>query len=241
MTNSFMKKLRTATGGLLALVLCTGFPALSNAALLQIHFTGLDLVYDGKDIHDSGGKGGGELIPTDSDPLDFVNFKDESGKSFGKFFNEIYADLLIWNVLEIPVNGGTVYSKQSTENGNYGLFDLFGKDWRLQLNLDSPFEVNYDATGLLTLKGSATTKDIYDQLLPFGLTVGTPITLSFSVSMLGKVTKDNNGNFLTNFTASGTGEVVAPTVPEPSVLLLMGSGLVALGFARRIRRRTEGV
>lgn len=233
MTNSFMKKLRTATGGLLALVLCTGFPTLSNAAVLQIQFTGLDLVYDGTNIFDAKSLPGGTGNPSDSDPLITMSFL-EDGVLLGTLVNDIYADIFIAGVSNIPVGGGMVSSS------GIGFFDLLTSSsnpgWGLGLILDSPVQVVY-AEKNLTVQGSATTNKISNQNLPFNLTAATPVQFSFTLT---GVTAKGNGTYLTSFSGAGTGVVVAPSVPEPSVLLLMDSGLVALGFAR-IRRRTEGV
>jgi hypothetical protein len=73
------------------------------------------------------------------------------------------------------------------------------------------------------------------QSLPFGLAIGDPVQISFSTGNLSNAT--SSGGYLTGFHSSGTGEV-SGKVSEPTILLLMGTGLVAIAsFAKRWIRK----
>lgn len=205
------------------------FSATANAAELQIQFTGLNLQYDGTDICDATSCSGGSGNFAEADSLFTMNFIVD-GNLVGTLNSNIAADILIADVMNIPVAGGAVVS------GGGGIFDLLmqASGWGLALDVTNPVSITYLPGFGLTVLGSGVTNSIFFQDLPFGLEIGTPVVFSFS-TQIGQST--DNGQVLTSFVSSGTGEVKGPTVPEPASMLLFGLGLMGAGMVARRRRQ----
>ena len=207
--------MRRFAGLLVGAVILVGLTQLASASLiLQIQMGGVDIRYDGTNIVSVG-------APT-PDPLTNATFlvdhvlvgADTSGVTLG---------LSIPGVSNLPVSGGQV---SSAANGSLDL-DLGGGQF-LSLTLDSA-TVSYIpvfSTVYFVFVGSAATID--GQQLPYGLTLGDPVSVSFSTQMMAPITQ--SGGFVSSFLAAGTGEIQG--VPEPATL-----SLLALGGLAMLRRR----
>lgn len=217
---------------LAAAVAAAGLCASAGAATLDIQFTGLDLVYDGTDIYDAGSIAGGGGDSTLADALTTVDFLVD-GVLVGSLDTDIWADVLIKGVSDIPVGGGMV---SSAGNGDAFGFDLITSvavpGWGLALNLDD-VTVFYTGSGI-TLAGGALASSVPAQSLPFGLVIDAmdAVTIAFSSSNLSGLTDD--GTYLTSFTTAGTANVKGTAVvPEPSAMALLGLGVCGLIVVRR--------
>jgi hypothetical protein len=193
----------------------------ASAAYIQIQLGGLDLQYDGSSIYDSG--------TADPAPLTNATFLSDGVALGPADTSDVTLDLQIPGVLNIPAAGGSV---TSASGGNLYL-DL-GDGEFLSLTLDVA-NVNYvplTSTVQFVFAGSAASID--GQQLPYGITLGEPVSVSFSTQLIEPasyvVTQD--GSFVGSFDAQGTGEIHA--VPEPATLGLLGLG--GLAILRRRRR-----
>ena len=236
----FKVLLLSAVGVSMAFSFLIAAPA-ARAETIQIDFTGLDFVLDSAtqaifDVKDANTTRGGMDV-SKSDALSTVEFKTDSIVQSDT--SNVYVDLYIKDADGIPKGGGT-----DTTGGNGGTFgfDLFGTDdvegpWKLELNLTS-LDVFYTGNGFIIAAGGKVSS-VAGQSLPFGLAdidVTKDVTVAISSANLSGITDD--GTNLTAFSASGTGNIKATLVPEPSTLvgLLMGAVALAASVWRRRRR-----
>jgi hypothetical protein len=206
-----------------------------SAATIEIGFTGLDLVYDGVAIYDGGSTAGGVGNPADADSLATVDFSVD-GSFVGSLSSDVALDMFIPGITGISSSAGTVYNVTTPPAG--GFFDLLigtsplASEFLL-VDLDEVSVVYVDVANIVQFTFGAAVSDVFAQNLPFGLTIGDPVTVSFSAQVVPGTLTSALG-FVTGFEAGGTGEIRGPLVPEPGTCLLAAFGLV-VGLARRVR------
>jgi hypothetical protein len=132
-----------------------------------------------------------------------------------------------------------------SDTGTGGHFDfLINGAYGVGVTINN-WEATYapgDAGLLFSFTGFGSVTSIDGQNLPFGFVMELPIVISFSsVGVLDGVTTD--ATRILGFSSSGSADMISPTgerdipVPEPTSMLLLGTGLV--GVASRLRRRTK--
>ena len=200
----------------------------ASAAAIEIQFQGFDVRYTGTDLVDATSPLGGLLDPNEADALSSVTFLLD-GTVVGSFTSDVYADLGVFALPNIPAGGGSV-------TWGPGVLDVFSPTggWELGLRL-SPLSFLYNPAGPPALTAHAAVDTIDFQSLPFGLTAGQPMDITLTFGTLSGLTQ--SGGFLAGFQASGAGEVNAAAVPEPASIMLLGTGVAALIGRRRLRRR----
>jgi len=210
-----------------AAVLMLGLPGQvgkASASTIEIQFTGLDMIYDGSTITDAGGSSD----PAGADSLDTVTYMVD-GSALGTDLADIQVDVELGPIVGVPVTGGTVSTGPDS-----GGFELLIPSIGLDLDLNE-VSLTYTPFGHSDLVFAGSLATVSQQNLPFGLTIGDPVTVSFS-ARIDPSSISHDGTHITGFSASGTGEVsgqLAPA-PEPSSLALLATG--ALGLLLRIRR-----
>lgn len=213
---------RIALASLVVLITALVAAPRVDAAAITIRIGGIDAVYDGADLYDAGSQLGGNQNVSEADALSSVEILLGS-TVLGTLVTDIHADFAFVGLTPIPVGGGVVGSPFG------GFFDLLTNGaFGLGLDFDSA-SLDYSG-GAVTVTGLATL--IAGQALPFGLQIGKPIEVT--LAFLGLANLTDNGQRLTGFTATGAGEVVGHSVPEPAALALFAIGLARV--ATRMRR-----
>jgi len=210
--------LRKASCGLVLFSFCTIVSPVM-ASIIEIQFTGLDLSYDGSTISDA--------AAGSSDPLTTVTIAESGSPIAGSpFVADISIDLSIPGVTDIAIGGDTVVSATG------GTLDLSlpSGDF-LSLDLDE-VTITYLDLGFVSFAFGGSIAGIDSQMLPAGLVLGDPTTISFSTT-IGSQTDD--GTNLLTFSATGTGGIEGLAIPEPATITLLGL-MAVLSTACRGRR-----
>lgn len=202
------------------------------ATSLDIQFSGLNLSYAGDTISDAGSSAGGNGNPAEADLLDSMSFLVGGALAGPVLTSNISADISIPDVSGLS---DTASSTVVMTPGNPGYFDLLigtsplaAQYLRLDTDEVTVTYINASSTVQFVFGGAVAAID--DQLLPYGLVIGDPVTVSFSAKLNSKASA---ANVVTTFTAAGTGEVSGTNVPEPASCLLAALGLVGILAGRR--------
>jgi hypothetical protein len=206
------------------------FASAAHAAVIQIQVSGINAVYNEAtgEFCDTGG-GLGCFAAADS--LLTMNFLSD-GALIGSLTNPPTS--LAFNML-LNLPAGTNPALNATTPIVASAFDVF--DFQIG---GVPGLFTDITTGSVTFSNTSVNAtgtgfaSIFAQNLPFGLVANNPINWSFS-SGLGACTGAVGSRICTY---AGTGELswVTQTVPEPSALLLLGTGILALSVTG-LRRR----
>ena len=199
---------------LVGAAILAGLTQVASATIIQIQLGGVDLLYDGTNIVDTGS--------ADPDTLTNATFLVDS-VPVGVDNTGVTLDLYIPGVLNIAAGGGQV---NSAANGSLDL-DLGGGKF-LWLTLDSAVVSYIPVTSTVEFIFAGAASSIDDQQLPYSLSLVDPVSVSFSTQLAQPASQ--SGGFVSAFTSAGTGEIQG--VPEPAALSLLALGGLAL-----IRRR----
>lgn len=216
---------------ILVLAAGLGLPASASAALkpIEIHLTGIELVYDGTDLK-SAAFSAGTVGPTQLPSVDFFFNEDHVGTLSEAQSHEVFGDLLLSDVTNIPVAGG--------------LFDG-GPGTRFNLGGDATFDVQIGqfygsvSPGTTVFLTYSAMVDLLNQDLPFGLVIdpNETIAVQFSSNQIDNVSDD--GTYVTGFRTRGVATITAMGVPEPGSMLLLASGALAMLRRRAVTPAAE--
>jgi hypothetical protein len=226
---------------LAAILICLSVGSARAGLMTGIHIevSGMNITYNGSAIYDSHDVAGGNHDVDEATPVTLKFWKN--GDLVETLNTDVYADLLIPNVVDLPDNGDRITTINSTSpNGVFGL-DLLqnvggATSCLLDLNFSSlkAYYLSDDLPSMVFVGGKI--KMLESQSLPGGLILSEadPITISLVVSGIYDAVTDRG--YVKSFTGMGAvmvdGKSFVP-VPEPVsgvLLALFGSlcGVIAI-------------
>jgi hypothetical protein len=201
------------------------------AEQIQIHLTGLNFKYDGMDVFDGAAKAGGNYNTAEADPLTTIDFfKNNVYMGTLTANDNIFADILIDDVQNIPLGGGILNTGDGIPGFGLDLLQHAGSQTTALLSLEiDQLRISYSGYGMFVAVGGLA-DGLVAQNLPFGLSIGAQDDISLVLSSSNLTNLAYSGNYLSAFDAFGTGDINSFPIPEPTAIAaLIGLAVFGLG------------